>query len=61
MFCDTSPGAVAMVRQLQPHLHIETDAWVSEQLKGKIADVRTAKEGLQHYLTAMETSSAAEA
>ncbi|CDJ44429.1 Conserved Plasmodium protein, related, partial [Eimeria tenella] len=23
MFCDTSPGAVAMVRQLQPHLHIE--------------------------------------
>ncbi|KAL8454365.1 hypothetical protein Emag_001468 [Eimeria magna] len=54
MFCDSLPGAVAMVRQLQPLLHIEDDSWVAEQLNSKVANVCMASDGLQHCLAAVE-------
>ncbi|KAL8273236.1 hypothetical protein Esti_002852 [Eimeria stiedai] len=47
MFCDSLPGAVAMVRQLQPLIHIEDDSWVAEQLNSKVANVCMASDGLQ--------------
>ncbi|CDJ60883.1 hypothetical protein, conserved [Eimeria maxima] len=47
MFCSSQSGAVAMIRQLQPHAHVENDTWIAEQLSGKIRAVCSAKEGLQ--------------
>ncbi|KAL8432676.1 hypothetical protein Efla_001071 [Eimeria flavescens] len=54
MFCDSLPGAVSMVRQLQPLIHVEEDSWVTEQLNSKIASVFSAREGLQHCIATLE-------
>eukprot|EP00930_Biecheleria_cincta_P040054 TRINITY_DN27478_c0_g1_i1.p1 TRINITY_DN27478_c0_g1~~TRINITY_DN27478_c0_g1_i1.p1 ORF type:complete len:200 (+),score=38.10 TRINITY_DN27478_c0_g1_i1:135-734(+) len=40
MFCSTSEGRSSMVRQLQPHVHLEAAASVAQALQGKVPDVR---------------------
>ncbi|XP_026190508.1 peroxisome biogenesis protein 22 [Cyclospora cayetanensis] len=47
MFCDTCHGAVSMIRQLQPQMHIEDNGWITTQLEGKVPRVCPAKEGLK--------------
>ncbi|OEH77185.1 hypothetical protein cyc_05000 [Cyclospora cayetanensis] len=44
MFCDTCHGAVSMIRQLQPQMHIEDNGWITTQLEGKVPRVCPAKE-----------------
>ncbi|CDI80775.1 hypothetical protein, conserved [Eimeria acervulina] len=54
MFCSTQNGAVAMIRQLQPHVHIEDDAFIAEQLNGKVRAVCSPQDGLQQCVDVME-------
>ncbi|KAK2197900.1 Peroxisome biogenesis protein 22 [Babesia duncani] len=43
IFCSTTEGKVAIIRQLSPGIHIETDAELAKQMQGKVPNIICVK------------------